>query len=236
MSPVADSSVVMTLPPLHPVAEQSSVGQRILSLALVLGLHLGLGYLALYLSVMNNVIELPASIAVRLLPLAPSQPSVKDPAPTPKLAPKVQHEPVHKALPVPSRPVLATPAAAASDFVVAPQPAAPPVPVAVPAAPVANSAPQAISAARFDADYLHNPKPVYPTFSRRNGEEGKVLLKVRVSAQGSALDVTVSKSSGFPRLDTAAQEAVGRWRFIAARRGDEPVESSVIVPITFTLD
>ncbi len=90
-------------------------------------------------------------------------------------------------------------------------------------------------AARFDADYLHNPKPVYPMLSRRMNEEGKVLLKVRVSAQGMALDVTVSKSSGFARLDAAAADAVTHWRFVPARRGDEPVDSSVIVPITFAL-
>ena len=68
------------------------------------------------------------------------------------------------------------------------------------------------------------------------GEEGKVLLKVRVSAQGTALDVAISKSSGFPRLDAAAQDAVARWRFVPARRGDEAVDSSVVVPITFALD
>jgi protein TonB len=67
-------------------------------------------------------------------------------------------------------------------------------------------------------------------------EEGKVLLKVRVSAQGSALEVAVSKSSGFPRRDAAGVDAVTRWRFVPARRGDEAIESSVVVPITFALD
>ena len=65
---------------------------------------------------------------------------------------------------------------------------------------------------------------------------GKVLLKVRVSAQGSALEVAVLKSSGFPRLDAAGVDAVTRWRFVPARRGDEVIESSVVVPITFALD
>ena len=78
--------------------------------------------------------------------------------------------------------------------------------------------------------------PAYPALSRRLGEEGKVLLKVRVSAQGSALEVAVSKSSGFPRLDAAGVDAVTRWRFVPARRGDEAIESSVVVPITFALD
>ena len=107
-------------------------------------------------------------------------------------------------------------------------------PIAAPPAPPAP--PVAVVAARFDADYLHNPKPVYPALSRRNAEEGKVLLKVRVSAQGTALDVAISKSSTFARLDKAAAEAVAQWRFVPAKRGDEPVESSVIVPITFALE
>ena len=91
-------------------------------------------------------------------------------------------------------------------------------------------------AARFDADYLHNPKPAYPAIARRRGEEGKVLLKVRVSSLGEALNVVVSKSSSYELLDTAAVEAVSRWRFVPARRGDEAVESSVIVPLTFALE
>jgi protein TonB len=119
-----------------------------------------------------------------------------------------------------------------SSFVVAPQPPAPPPqPIAAPPAP-----PAPLLAARFDADYLHNPKPVYPPLSRRQGEEGKVLLKVRVSAKGEALEVAVSKSSGFPRLDNAAIDAVTRWRFVPAKRGDETVDSSVVVPITFALE
>lgn len=91
-------------------------------------------------------------------------------------------------------------------------------------------------AARFDADYLRNPVPVYPAIARRRGEEGKVLLKVRVSAQGEAQKVSIAKSSGYDYLDAAALEAVTRWRFVPARRGDEPVESAVIVPMTFKLE
>ena len=117
-------------------------------------------------------------------------------------------------------------AKASSDFAVAePRPAA--------AAPA--PAPS-LTQARFDADYLHNPKPLYPPLSRRQGEEGKVLLKVSVSAQGAAEQVEVHKSSGFTRLDNAARDAVLRWRFVPARRGDEPVAASVLVPITFALE
>jgi protein TonB len=63
-----------------------------------------------------------------------------------------------------------------------------------------------------------------------------VLLNVRVSAQGVAEQVQIAKSSGFPRLDEAAREAVRRWRFVPARRGDEAIAANVIVPIVFQMD
>ncbi|MGZ8200307.1 MAG: energy transducer TonB family protein, partial [Methylosarcina sp.] len=36
--------------------------------------------------------------------------------------------------------------------------------------------------------------------------------------------------------DESAMEAVKKWRFIPARRGDNPVASSVVVPILFSLN
>ncbi len=107
-----------------------------------------------------------------------------------------------------------------------------------PRTPPAEAAPAAVpvSAARFDADYLHNPKPAYPIVSRRNGEEGKVQLRVRVATDGSAMEVEVKQSSGFPRLDAAAREAVLKWRFVPAKRGSDAIESWVGVPIVFSLE
>ncbi len=97
-------------------------------------------------------------------------------------------------------------------------------------------APVAVTAARFDADYLQNPAPVFPALSRRMHEEGKVLLLVQVSAKGEAENVQIKQSSGYIRLDEAAVNAVRKWRFIPARRSSEPVASSVVVPIVFRLD
>jgi protein TonB len=45
----------------------------------------------------------------------------------------------------------------------------------------------------------------------------------------------VDRSSGHDMLDESAIEAVKKWRFIPAKRGETPVASSVIVPIIFTL-
>jgi protein TonB len=59
---------------------------------------------------------------------------------------------------------------------------------------------------------------------------------VRVTAQGASERVQVARSSGFPRLDQAASEAVRSWRFVPARRGEEAVAAEVLVPIVFRLD
>ncbi len=91
-------------------------------------------------------------------------------------------------------------------------------------------------AAHYNAAYLNNPEPKYPPLSRRLGEEGKVELRVRVTADGRAGAVELSRSSNYARLDEAARQAVAGWRFVPARRGDEAVEALVIVPIVFRLD
>lgn len=194
----------------------------------VLG-HLLLLYLGFSLAVHNDLIQMPPSMSVRLLPLAEEKKVEPAKAQPPKPAPPQMRRPLQQ-----PQPVLAVTnnAPTSSAFVVAAQPDSPP-PQAITAAP---AAPPTVVAARFDADYLHNPAPAYPPLSRRQGEEGKVLLKVRVSAHGAALEVSIAKSSGYGRLDSAAADAVQRWRFVPAKRGDEAVDSSVIVPITFALE
>jgi protein TonB len=92
-----------------------------------------------------------------------------------------------------------------------------------------------VIAPRFDADYLNNPKPGYPMMSKRLGEEGQVLLRVLVSSQGSAEQVQLLRSSGFPRLDEAAQEAVAKWRFVPAKVGSVATTAWVQVPVSFQM-
>ena len=63
-----------------------------------------------------------------------------------------------------------------------------------------------------------------------------MLLRVRVSADGQPAAVDLEKSSNFERLDEAARQVVARWRFVPAKRGEEAIEATVIVPIVFRLD
>ncbi len=94
----------------------------------------------------------------------------------------------------------------------------------------------AVQAPRFDAAYLRNPEPDYPTLSRRLREEGRVVLRVRVSEAGLPDRIELSQTSGHPRLDQAALEAVRRWRFQPARRGAESLAAWVLVPLSFSLE
>ena len=85
-------------------------------------------------------------------------------------------------------------------------------------------------------DYLRNPPPKYPAESRKLREEGVVLLKVFVTADGRAGNVQLERSSGYSRLDDAALKAVRRWEFNPARVGPTPVACTVEVPVRFGLN
>ena len=159
------------------------------------------------------------------------------PRPLPATPRSVAATPAEPPPPAPLMTAAAEAPALPATFTVPPQPAARPEPP--PAASPAPSAPAAsppVTAARFDADYLHNPAPAYPLVSRRVGDQGRVLLRVLVNTQGTASVVQIQASSGHTRLDEAASETVRQWRFVPARRGTEAIEGWVLVPIDFRLD
>jgi protein TonB len=79
-------------------------------------------------------------------------------------------------------------------------------------------------------------KPRYPDSARREGIEGTVLLKTRVTERGLVETVQVERSAGHPDLDQAAVEAVRRWRFEPARRSGEPVAVWVRIPVQYKLE
>ena len=160
------------------------------------------------------------SLMVEIIPAAPAQtPARRQPSKEPPkvMAPRRHAAPLPANLPQDQRTAIAgTPAVT--------QEATPPAPAALP-----------ISSPRFDAAYLSNPAPVYPALSRRLGEEGKVVLRALVEPEGRSGQIEIRSSSGSPRLDQAAVEAVRRWKFIPARRGDETVAAWVLIPIVFNL-
>lgn len=196
-------------------------------LTAVIGLHVGVLLLVLAAkTVVPRIVEIP--LIVDFL-----QPALVDKPPEAKPLPVVKPQPVRQQ----RTPAPKTPAPiidATQSDVPAPSP---PAVVPTDTRPTqASSAGEPVSQARFDADYLRNPAPPYPPLSRRMGEEGKVLLRVSVTPQGTADSVEIRTSSGSPRLDDAARKTVRDWKFIPARRGDTPFQSWVLVPIIFKLE
>ena len=115
----------------------------------------------------------------------------------------------------------------------------PPPPAKAVVAPMPTPTPEAAPAPeppRFDLAYLDNPAPVYPVFARRAREQGTVMLRVAVDAEGHVTGIQLQRSSGSDRLDDAALHAVKRWRFAPARLAGRAVAGVALVPINFQLE
>lgn len=243
----------ISAPPFEPTARS-----RILVLAAIISLHVALViYVTMFRPAPIKPAEVPqvlmANIIAEPKPIPPSPPMPAAPLMEPVVKPVVKPvlkpvlKPIAKPLqPAPPKPALqpridtppvteaktSTPMAAAEPSPAAPAtaaPAPPPVTTAPPAQPAALTPP------RFNAAYLNNPPPTYPVMARRLGEEGKVMLRVLVTPEGTAAEVRIQNSSGSPMFDDAALEAVRQWRFVPARQGDNPVAAWVQVPIVFRL-
>ena len=81
-----------------------------------------------------------------------------------------------------------------------------------------------------------NRPPAYPELARQRGEQGRVLLRVNVSADGAPVDVAVMETSGHRSLDAAALAAIREWRFVPATQAGRPVPAEAEVPVRFRLD
>ncbi len=81
-----------------------------------------------------------------------------------------------------------------------------------------------------------NSQPEYPPTSRRMGEAGTVILLLYIREDGRVGDVKIDKSSGFPRLDEAAdREARRNWRFKPGTEDGKPVGAWTKIAVTFRL-
>lgn len=184
----------------------------------------------------------PAAPAAEPPPPQPA-PKPEPPPPPPKPDPETISIPEPPPKPVEQRPPPPPPPAPKPK----PQPAAEKKP-----SPSASSAPRtgsatastqgAASGAPGGADgkstrpgYLEKAAPKYPPESQAAREHGTVILSVEINAAGRPESLKVEKSSGYPRLDRAAVEAVRQWRFKPATREGQAVPARVNIPVLFKL-
>ena len=91
--------------------------------------------------------------------------------------------------------------------------------------------------ARLDAPPKpkRNIKPDYPKGARQRGEQGDVVVEIRVNAEGTVDAVKVATSSGFPELDEAAVRTARAAKFSPARSGRDAVASTARLKLQFKL-
>ncbi|MBU0542569.1 MAG: energy transducer TonB [Gammaproteobacteria bacterium] len=230
----------MSVPISAPIGNNSQTISNALTFAGVVLLHvLGLVWAAQQLSVSEPVFTPPSVVGVLVAPEpepAPPPPKPVTPPPKPEPKPVPTPKPVAKPTPKPTpkpepvREVAPEPAQQAAPA--APTPPAPPVQQATPA----PEAPAPVTPPRTDAAHLNNPAPQYPALSRRLGEQGRVMLDVYILPDGSVGEIKLNRSSGFPRLDNAALQAVKTWKYVPAKRGDKPIPFWYVQPVSFVLN
>jgi len=200
--------------------------------AVIIALHAGLFFL-MKNGMLHRVVErLPEVVNVTFVAPPPAPPA---PPKTVQIAPKA---PALVAPQLPMLPVvientitLPPPAPRAAEpspapVVAAQAPAAPATP-----APAQPSGPRVVSG----VEYVRAPQPVYPSLSRRMGEQGVVTLRVLVNEQGRAEQANVQQSSGFSSLDEAGRQAAMRALFKPYLEDGKAIPVYVIVPINFRM-
>lgn len=151
------------------------------------------------------------------LPLPPQLMAINDPTPAP-------NAPTGVTTPQPPLPAITAPVQVTA------------APAVAPAAPPAPPAPVKVELPSSDADYLQNPRPAYPSISKRLGEQGKVLVRVFIGLDGNAQKAEIKQSSGYDRLDQVAVATVQKWRYVPGKRGGVAEAMWFVVPINFVLE
>jgi protein TonB len=83
--------------------------------------------------------------------------------------------------------------------------------------------------------YQPDADAYYPSFSKRSGEQGAVVVRLIIDESGNVEDVALLQSSTFPRLDRAATEIGKRYRFKPFLVNGSPQRISTNLLIKFNL-
>lgn len=221
------------------------ISKRLAVVGTVIGLHV-VGLWAMQSGLIARVVEIVVPVQVMAEMIEAPQPEIPPapPPPAPKPQPVVNKprpvpKPVPRPVPVPVAEPL--PQAVEPATITAPEPPPPveqaPAPVTEPSpAPQPSPVPERIELPSSDPDYLNNPRPPYPLLSKRLGEQGTVVIRLRIDREGKPTEAEILTSSGFERLDQTALQAARRWRFVPGKRNGVPEAMSVTVPVRFDLE
>lgn len=184
--------------------------------------------------VMANLVapEAPQAPAKKAAPPAPKMPA-EAPKPTPKpdpkkleksVAPAPSPTPAQKA-PAPAETAPTKPSESPQNATVAP----PTGGGGVSGTPIQTDIGKLVVVYQPDAD------PYYPSFSKRAGEQGEVVVRLIISESGEVEEARLLQSSSYPRLDRAAMEIGKRYRFKPYTINGSPTKISTNLLIKFNL-
>lgn len=207
--------------------QQRTKTKRLPSLMVVLVLHVILLWLIQSGLARQAITLTQESVEALLLTDAP-------PPPPPVAAPKT---PSPK---TPLPPVIQPPITAATPVITAPTAPAinvTPTQSTPPTAPTASSAPSpSIRTGAAIQPGASCAKPDYPSASRRLEEEGTVSLKFLIGVDGRVLQAEIEKTSGFPRLDEAARNALSKCQFRPGTIDGKAEQSWASIKYTWRLE
>jgi periplasmic protein TonB len=76
----------------------------------------------------------------------------------------------------------------------------------------------------------------FPPASRTSNEQGTTTVKICYDGQGKPVEITVTESSMFPRLDQAALRWGRAVRITPSVSGGQPQPGCLVVPVKFSLE
>lgn len=108
-------------------------------------------------------------------------------------------------------------------------------PVAEPPQVTADAATAVEPASVTAAKLVKRVAPEYPPSAADRGTEGYVLVEFTVAPDGRVIDPVIIESSPRRTFDSAARDAVRRWKYEPARQGDAAIASTARVRLEFQL-
>lgn len=204
---------------------QHTQSKRLLGSLLVLALHAVLLWLIQSgLARQAFTLTQESVVALLLTDVAPPPPPVVAPKTPP---PKTLPPPVTQLPTATTAPIITTPAVPATSNI-------------APVAPSQSTAPSAPTPSIRTGAAIQPgascAKPDYPSASRRLEEEGTVSLKFLIGVDGRVLQAEIEKTSGFPRLDEAARNALSKCQFRPGTIDGKPEQSWASIRYTWRLE
>ncbi|WP_109807904.1 energy transducer TonB [Sphingosinithalassobacter portus] len=90
--------------------------------------------------------------------------------------------------------------------------------------------------AQVDPRYARYLQPDYPAVERRRGAEGVVVVRVQIGTDGRVKQVQKVRGDNDAFYEATRRQALTRWRFKPATRGDVPQESWKTMTVRFTIE